>query len=524
MSRYKDFQGKTLDDAISEACNYYGVEREKLEIEIVSDAKTGIFGLVGAKKAVVRAARVQPPDRALLDDSPARADHPPAGDDFPAGRAEVGESGQRRRDNAHDRPRQGADKSRSARNARDGRAAPENAGRAAASGQPQAPDAGKVSADAERASLSDAGTPSCRNGGGSGDQARKRPGNAPVPGESGGAARARDARPAQDERDSGGRNANGRDSGGRSGRTRDSGSIPADGGAEAAAPARGRSRRDNGPRKDDGRGNRRNAPRAGRERPGTAGALAEDDFSADLSPESARDEFPEFILEGCDREALFVTVSDVIRRLVEPIVGPVPCVVDIHDSRVRASVDCGEASGLLVGREGHTLAAVQYLASRIIAKRIGGSVRLQIDAGNYRERQDDRLKDLALSLAERVKATRRPQSTRPLSAYQRRIVHLALEGDEAVQTHSKGEGTQRRVIIQLKRAGRGRDAGTPAPYAETPAMGEERIYDQPAMPGGNGGPPLPGDTDFSGPDDLAGGPEFFPEADVHHDEPGGLEK
>ena len=519
MSRYKDFQGKTLDDAISEACNYYGVEREKLEIEIVSDAKTGIFGLVGVKKATIRAARVQPPNRALLDDSP--AEHPAAGDDAPA---ETGESGQRRRDNGHDKPRPGADKGRSARNARDGKAAPENAERAAASGQPSALDAGKTSADAGRAPSSGAGRPSGRDGMGSRDQARKQSGNAAGSGESAGAARARDVRPAPDGRDANGRSANGRDSGAWSGKTREQGSAPADNEADAAAPAaRGRNRRDSGSRRDDGRGGRRNAPRADRERSSGAGALAEDDFSADGASESVRDEFPEFVLEGCDREALFATVSEVIRRLVEPIVGPAPCVVDIHDSRVRASIDCGEASGLLVGREGNTLAAVQYLASRIIAKRIGGSVRLQIDAGNYRERQDDRLKELALSLAERVKTTRRPQSTRPLSAYQRRIVHLALEGDEAVQTHSKGEGTQRRVIIQLKRAGRGKDAGAPAVDA-TPAPDEERILDQPATSGGNGGADLPGKTDFSAPDGFACGPEFLPEADGFHDRPEELEK
>lgn len=510
MSRYKDFQGKTLDDAISEACSYYGVEREKLEIEIVSDAKTGIFGLVGVKKASIRAARVQPPNRTLLDDSP--AEHTAAGDDAPA---ETGESGQRRRDNGHDKPRQGADKGRS-RNAREGKAVPESAERAAASVQPSVVDADKTSADAGGAPSSDAGRPSGRNGMGSREQARRQSGNAPG-GESTGAARARHGR------DANGRSDNGRDSGARSGKTREPGSTPVDNDADAAAPARGRNRRDNGSRRDDGRGGRRNAPRADKERSSGAGTLAEDDFSADSASEFARDEFPEFVLEGCDREALFATVSEVIRRLVEPIVGPAPCVVDIHDSRVRASIDCGEASGLLVGREGHTLAAVQYLASRIIAKRIGGSVRLQIDAGNYRERQDDRLKELALSLAERVKATRRPQSTRPLSAYQRRIVHLALEGDEAVQTHSKGEGAQRRVIIQLKRAGRGKDAGTPATDA-TPAPDEERILDQPATSGGNGGAELPGKTDYSAPDGFADGPELFPEADGFHGKPEELEK
>lgn len=464
MSQYKDFQGKTLDDAISEACNYYGVEREKLEVEIVSDAKTGIFGLVGAKKAVIRAARVQPPDRAAQDDGPGRADRPADG---PAGEGEAGDSGQRRRGAARDRAATG--KGRPARDAQRGKAAQEDANRPAASGRTSPADAdGPPSA---AAGPSFAAAVSSGRSGGNREQSRKPHGNA-----AGGAAnagRAKGARPG------------GREADARSANTPDY--VRPEGEAETAAPARGRHQRDNASRKGE-RGGRQNASHAA-ERPGEAAILPEDEFSADGSLESGRDEFSEFSLEGCDREALFAAVSDVIQHLVEPIVGPAHCAVDIHDNRVRASVDCGEASGLLVGREGHTLAAVQYLASRIIAKRIGGSIRLQIDAGSYRERQDDRLKALALALAERVKATRRPQSTRPLSAYQRRIVHLALEEDELVQTHSKGEGTQRRVIIQLKRAGRGKESGAPTLDENT------------------GPAPAAGETDFSGPDGPAGGPE-----------------
>jgi spoIIIJ-associated protein len=121
--------------------------------------------------------------------------------------------------------------------------------------------------------------------------------------------------------------------------------------------------------------------------------------------------------------------------------------VEIGNDRARVSLDCGDAAGLLVGRDGQTLAAVQYLAARIVGRKIGGALRLHIDAGHYRERQDDRLKELALSLAAKVKKTRKPQSTRPLSAYQRRIVHLALEPDPDVSTRSKGEGAQRRVVV-----------------------------------------------------------------------------
>jgi spoIIIJ-associated protein len=176
-----------------------------------------------------------------------------------------------------------------------------------------------------------------------------------------------------------------------------------------------------------------------------AGFTAED--AEALALEAVREDMPEFDLAGADHAALAQEIESVVLRLVEPIVGCVPCRVDIGKDRARISLDCGDASGLLVGREGQTLASVQYLAARIIARKIGGALRLHIDAGNYRERQDDRLKEVALSLAARVKKTHKPQATRPLSAYQRRIVHLALEHDPEVTTRSKGEGAQRRVVV-----------------------------------------------------------------------------
>ena len=167
-----------------------------------------------------------------------------------------------------------------------------------------------------------------------------------------------------------------------------------------------------------------------------------------------REEMAELALDLHSEDVVCETVCAVIAQLISPIVGEVPCTATVANGRVRVTVDCGEASGILVGREGQTLAAIQYLAARVVAKKLGGALRLQIDVGNYRERQDERLKELALQLAEKAKTTKRAQSTRPLSAYQRRIIHLALEGDEALQTHSKGEGIQRRVVIQLRRSGR----------------------------------------------------------------------
>ncbi len=134
-----------------------------------------------------------------------------------------------------------------------------------------------------------------------------------------------------------------------------------------------------------------------------------------------------------------------------PIVGMALINITLEDSRVCISLDCGEDSGLLIGREGQTLASLQYIASRIISRQMQTSVRVQLDTGDYRTRQDEKLRDLVLYLAERVRTVGRSHSTRPLSSYHRRIVHLVLQDCPDLITRSSGDGPLKRVIIQRKR-------------------------------------------------------------------------
>ena len=107
--------------------------------------------------------------------------------------------------------------------------------------------------------------------------------------------------------------------------------------------------------------------------------------------------------------------------------------------------------GLLIGREGQTLASLQYLASRVVSRGMNAAVRVQLDAGRYRQRQDEKLGEMALALAEKVRQTGRSYSTRPLSSYHRRIVHLCLQDAEEVQTRSSGDGPMKRVVIMRRR-------------------------------------------------------------------------
>ncbi|MBG0775121.1 MAG: Jag N-terminal domain-containing protein [Desulfovibrionaceae bacterium] len=152
--------------------------------------------------------------------------------------------------------------------------------------------------------------------------------------------------------------------------------------------------------------------------------------------------------------------TSVLTRLVEPIIGPFELRMEVEEGRVRASIDAGEAAGLLIGREGQTLASVQYLANRVLAKRWPEPVRLHVDIGDYRERQEDTLVQTALDLAERAKAQGRALSTRPLSSYHRRLVHLALQADEEISTRSKGDGPMKRVIIVPRNGRTGGDGRT----------------------------------------------------------------
>lgn len=115
---------------------------------------------------------------------------------------------------------------------------------------------------------------------------------------------------------------------------------------------------------------------------------------------------------------------------------------------VELAVNCVN-SGMLIGKRGQTLDAIQQLTA-VIYSRMGGTRRLQIDIGQYRERRKQTLMDLAKSLAERVRRTGRKAILEPMSASERRIVHMALQDEAGIATYSEGEEPYRKVIIAVR--------------------------------------------------------------------------
>jgi len=110
--------------------------------------------------------------------------------------------------------------------------------------------------------------------------------------------------------------------------------------------------------------------------------------------------------------------------------------------------------GLLIGRRGETLAALQLLVNLIVRNRTKRHMRIVVDAENYRQRREENLRSLAFRVAHQVRLNRRSVALEAMPPNERRIVHMALADYKDISTESIGEGDERRVVISLKRPAR----------------------------------------------------------------------
>lgn len=106
----------------------------------------------------------------------------------------------------------------------------------------------------------------------------------------------------------------------------------------------------------------------------------------------------------------------------------------------------GENLGIVIGRRGETLDALQYLVS-LAANTGDGFFRVSLDTGNYREKREQTLKGLAHRMSKQVLRTGRSRTLEPMNPYERRIIHTEVQNIEGVESHSVGEGLGRRVVI-----------------------------------------------------------------------------
>ena len=111
----------------------------------------------------------------------------------------------------------------------------------------------------------------------------------------------------------------------------------------------------------------------------------------------------------------------------------------------------GPETGLVIGKKGATLDAIQYLVNKMLGRGAPGAEAdrkpIYVDAEGYRQRRAESLQEMALQLAEKARRTRRPVEVDPMSPADRRIMHVALAGTPGLSTRSEGEGINRRLLI-----------------------------------------------------------------------------
>jgi spoIIIJ-associated protein len=145
-------------------------------------------------------------------------------------------------------------------------------------------------------------------------------------------------------------------------------------------------------------------------------------------------------------EEMQVTLSEILKHM------NMPTEVKLREDGVLEIV--GDGSGLLIGKHGQTLDALQFILNRIANKNREEPVHVSIDTEKYRERHIEHLKSIALKMGEKAKRTGRSVSLEKMNPYDRRIIHLALKNEPGINTKSIGEGVFKKVVIVPRKSSR----------------------------------------------------------------------
>ena len=215
---------------------------------------------------------------------------------------------------------------------------------------------------------------------------------------------------------------------------------------ESDQPAESRDDERSGNRSDD-RGGRRGGRRSQRSQRQDRPERSERQDRPERQDAPDRDERSQPISREKDEEA-----EQLVSELIDYFLGAMGVVADTYireddeDGSMTFEIE-GQDAGLLIGRRGETLQALQFLIRMVTNRQLGRKAYVVIDIEDYRERRVQMLRRLARRMAGRVGSSGREDSLEPMSPAERRIVHMALAGHPEVRTESEGEGNQRRVVI-----------------------------------------------------------------------------
>ena len=406
MSAYREFTGKSVEEALKSAREAFGIGLEELDFEILTPGSRGVLGMGAEPARIVAAPRSElggaAPKREAAESQPLPQAPRPPRDDRPAGgfgdRDRGGDrGGDRGRDRGGDRgPR------------RDDRPRPGFSDRGPDRGGDRGPDRG-----ADRGP--DRGTDRQPQGDARPPEAAPQ-GAAPIVDE---ADRGEDRPPRRDDR----------------GPRRDD------------RPRGGFGDRDRGDR-PPGRGPDRGAdrgPRTAQSSDLSASEAAEvtaarGSLSAERADLEASEASPEALAAG-------QAILEELMRLMDLQVTVEVQTGDTSRLNVVGEGEAKEALGALIGRKGERLSALQHLVNLMLSKKMGDWTRVLVDVEDYRGRRERQLRDLATRAAERVAETGKMLQLEPMPALERRWVHIALRDHPNVATQSIGEEPNRRIVV-----------------------------------------------------------------------------
>ena len=144
------------------------------------------------------------------------------------------------------------------------------------------------------------------------------------------------------------------------------------------------------------------------------------------------------------------------RRLLEGILTRMQIVspVDVEETEEAIILNIrGDGSGLLIGKRGQNLDAIQYIVNKAVHHSANGHKMIVIDTEEYRKRREESLVALAMRLGEKVRKTKKPVTVGHMNAHDRRVIHMAMQDDETLTTKSRGEGEYRKIVILPARRG-----------------------------------------------------------------------
>ena len=172
--------------------------------------------------------------------------------------------------------------------------------------------------------------------------------------------------------------------------------------------------------------------------------------SVETAEAEVKEEAPKKEKKEVTRDVSTIKVTPFLDELFKAMDLEVTVTEEYNSEENQVEVDlAGPQMGMLIGKRGQTLDALQYLSSLVLNKDHDDYVKVKIDTENYRDRRKATIENLAKNVAKKVKASGRPSTLEPMNPYERRIIHAALQDDKYVETHSEGEEPHRKVVVTV---------------------------------------------------------------------------